>query len=174
MFYQVSGEGLVWTIVGGAGTLFGPIVGTTLFVVIREVVSTRPGAPFADCRRDGHCRRHPGARKVWSRLWHDALDTGSLHPRRDPSGSRRCGPSHERSNPAHRKPDQEIRRLDRDRQSQGLNLPGGQHCRRSSDRTAPRQETTFFNLHEVSGLLRRPTAADDILQRSRHHRLTAA
>jgi branched-chain amino acid transport system permease protein len=40
MFYHVSGEGLVWTIVGGAGTLFGPIVGTTLFIVIREVVST--------------------------------------------------------------------------------------------------------------------------------------
>jgi branched-chain amino acid transport system permease protein len=40
MFYHVSGEGLVWTIVGGAGTLFGPIVGTTLFILIREVVST--------------------------------------------------------------------------------------------------------------------------------------
>jgi branched-chain amino acid transport system permease protein len=40
MFYHVSGEGLVWTIVGGAGTLFGPIVGTTLFIIIREVVST--------------------------------------------------------------------------------------------------------------------------------------
>lgn len=40
MFYHVSGEGLVWSIVGGAGTLFGPIVGTTLFIIIREVVST--------------------------------------------------------------------------------------------------------------------------------------
>ena len=40
MFYNVSGEGLVWTIVGGAGTLFGPIVGTTLFILIREIVST--------------------------------------------------------------------------------------------------------------------------------------
>lgn len=40
MFYNVSGEGLVWAIVGGAGTLFGPIVGTTLFIIIREVVST--------------------------------------------------------------------------------------------------------------------------------------
>ncbi|HEY6023437.1 MAG TPA: branched-chain amino acid ABC transporter permease [Pseudolabrys sp.] len=40
MFYQVSGEGVVWAIVGGAGTLFGPIIGTTLFIVIREVVST--------------------------------------------------------------------------------------------------------------------------------------
>jgi branched-chain amino acid transport system permease protein len=40
MFYHVSGEGLVWAIVGGAGTLFGPVVGTTLFIIIREVVST--------------------------------------------------------------------------------------------------------------------------------------
>ena len=27
MFYHVSGEAVVWAIVGGAGTLFGPIVG---------------------------------------------------------------------------------------------------------------------------------------------------
>ena len=40
MFYHVSGEAVVWTIVGGAGTLFGPLVGTSLFIVIREVVST--------------------------------------------------------------------------------------------------------------------------------------
>ena len=40
MFYQVSGEGVVWAIVGGAGTLFGPLIGTTLFIIIREVVST--------------------------------------------------------------------------------------------------------------------------------------
>src|SRR5262249_46108221 len=40
MFYQVSGEGVVWAIVGGAGTLLGPIVGTSLFIVIRELVST--------------------------------------------------------------------------------------------------------------------------------------
>jgi branched-chain amino acid transport system permease protein len=40
MFYHVSGEAVVWAIVGGAGTLFGPIVGTTLFIVIRELVST--------------------------------------------------------------------------------------------------------------------------------------
>jgi branched-chain amino acid transport system permease protein len=40
MFYQVSGEGVVWAIVGGAGTLFGPLVGTALFIVIRELVST--------------------------------------------------------------------------------------------------------------------------------------
>ncbi len=40
MFYHVSGEGLVWAIVGGAGTLFGPIIGTTVFIIIREVVSS--------------------------------------------------------------------------------------------------------------------------------------
>ncbi len=40
MFYHVSGDGVVWAIVGGAGTLFGPVVGTTLFIFIREVVST--------------------------------------------------------------------------------------------------------------------------------------
>ena len=36
----MSGEAVVWTIVGGAGTLFGPLVGTSLFILIREVVST--------------------------------------------------------------------------------------------------------------------------------------
>ena len=41
MFYHVSGEAVVWTIVGGAGTLFGPVVGPALFIVIREVVSTQ-------------------------------------------------------------------------------------------------------------------------------------
>jgi branched-chain amino acid transport system permease protein len=40
MFYHVSGDGVVWAIVGGAGTLFGPVVGTTLFIFIRELVST--------------------------------------------------------------------------------------------------------------------------------------
>lgn len=40
MFYQVSGEAVVWAIVGGAGTLFGPIIGTSLFILIRELVST--------------------------------------------------------------------------------------------------------------------------------------
>ena len=40
MYYHVSGEAVVWAIVGGAGTLFGPIVGTTLFIIVREIVST--------------------------------------------------------------------------------------------------------------------------------------
>jgi branched-chain amino acid transport system permease protein len=40
MFYHVSGEAVVWAIVGGAGTLFGPIVGTSIFIFVREIVST--------------------------------------------------------------------------------------------------------------------------------------
>jgi len=39
MFYHVSGEGVVWTIIGGAGTLFGPVVGTALLIVVREELS---------------------------------------------------------------------------------------------------------------------------------------
>jgi branched-chain amino acid transport system permease protein len=30
----------VWAIVGCAGTLLGPLVGTTLFIIVREIVST--------------------------------------------------------------------------------------------------------------------------------------
>jgi branched-chain amino acid transport system permease protein len=41
MFYHISGEAVVWAIVGGAGTLFGPIVGTSLFILVREIVSTQ-------------------------------------------------------------------------------------------------------------------------------------
>ena len=40
MVYHVSGEAVVWTIVGGAGTLLGPLVGTALLIVFREIVST--------------------------------------------------------------------------------------------------------------------------------------
>ncbi|MBB6307353.1 branched-chain amino acid ABC transporter permease [Xanthobacter tagetidis] len=39
MFYHVSGEAVVWAIVGGAGTLLGPLVGTALLIIFREVVS---------------------------------------------------------------------------------------------------------------------------------------
>jgi branched-chain amino acid transport system permease protein len=39
MFYHVSGEAVVWTIVGGAGTLLGPIVGTAALILFREFVS---------------------------------------------------------------------------------------------------------------------------------------
>lgn len=41
MFYHVSGEAVVWAIVGGTGTLFGPFVGTAIFILIREVISTQ-------------------------------------------------------------------------------------------------------------------------------------
>ena len=40
MFYHVSGEGVVWAIVGGVGTLLGPAIGTGVFILIREVVSS--------------------------------------------------------------------------------------------------------------------------------------
>jgi branched-chain amino acid transport system permease protein len=39
MFYHVSGEGVVWTIIGGAGTLLGPVVGTALVILVREELS---------------------------------------------------------------------------------------------------------------------------------------
>jgi len=40
MFYHVSGEAVVWAIIGGVGTLFGPIVGTGLLIVLREELSS--------------------------------------------------------------------------------------------------------------------------------------
>ncbi len=40
MFYHVSGEAVVWAIVGGAGSLLGPIFGTGLLIILREIVST--------------------------------------------------------------------------------------------------------------------------------------
>ena len=39
MFYHVSGEAVVWSIVGGIGTLLGPFIGTALLILFREVVS---------------------------------------------------------------------------------------------------------------------------------------
>ena len=39
LFWTVSGEGVVWMIVGGAGTLFGPAIGTALLIVLREELS---------------------------------------------------------------------------------------------------------------------------------------
>jgi len=40
MYWTVSGEGVIWTIVGGAGTLFGPLVGTAVLIVLREEISS--------------------------------------------------------------------------------------------------------------------------------------
>lgn len=39
MFWTVSGEAVIWAIVGGAGTLFGPMVGAALLILIREELS---------------------------------------------------------------------------------------------------------------------------------------
>lgn len=39
MFYHVSGEAVVWAIVGGAGTVFGPLIGTAALIVFRELIS---------------------------------------------------------------------------------------------------------------------------------------
>ncbi|MFD1703095.1 branched-chain amino acid ABC transporter permease [Methylopila henanensis] len=40
MYWTVSGEGVIWTIVGGAGTLFGPLLGTAALIVLREEISS--------------------------------------------------------------------------------------------------------------------------------------
>lgn len=40
MFYHVSGEAVVWAIVGGIGTLLGPLVGTAALIIFRELAST--------------------------------------------------------------------------------------------------------------------------------------
>jgi branched-chain amino acid transport system permease protein len=39
MFWTVSGEAVIWTIIGGTGTLLGPVVGAALLIVIREELS---------------------------------------------------------------------------------------------------------------------------------------
>jgi branched-chain amino acid transport system permease protein len=39
MFYHVSGEAVVWAIVGGLGSLFGPLFGAGVLIVFREIVS---------------------------------------------------------------------------------------------------------------------------------------
>ncbi len=39
MFYHVSGEAVVWAIVGGSGTLLGPLVGAGALILVREELS---------------------------------------------------------------------------------------------------------------------------------------
>lgn len=39
MYWTVSGEGVVWVVVGGAGTLLGPALGTALLIMLREELS---------------------------------------------------------------------------------------------------------------------------------------
>ncbi len=40
MYWTVSGEAVIWTIVGGTGTLFGPVVGAAALTILREELST--------------------------------------------------------------------------------------------------------------------------------------
>lgn len=39
MFWTISGEGIIWMIVGGAGTLFGPVLGAAFLTIVREELS---------------------------------------------------------------------------------------------------------------------------------------
>ncbi|MBR0663168.1 branched-chain amino acid ABC transporter permease [Roseomonas hellenica] len=39
MYYTVSGEAVVWTVLGGAGTLLGPPIGAALLILVREELS---------------------------------------------------------------------------------------------------------------------------------------
>lgn len=39
MFYHVSGEAVVWAIVGGTASVFGPLIGTAVLIVFRELAS---------------------------------------------------------------------------------------------------------------------------------------
>ncbi len=39
MFWTISGEGIIWMIVGGAGTLFGPVLGAAFLTILREELS---------------------------------------------------------------------------------------------------------------------------------------
>jgi branched-chain amino acid transport system permease protein len=39
MYWTVSGEAVIWTIVGGTGTLFGPVIGAAVLITIREELS---------------------------------------------------------------------------------------------------------------------------------------
>lgn len=39
LFWTVSGEAVLWSVVGGIGTLFGPAIGTGLLIIVREELS---------------------------------------------------------------------------------------------------------------------------------------
>lgn len=39
LFWTVSGDAVIWTVVGGAGTLIGPVIGTALLIGLRDYVS---------------------------------------------------------------------------------------------------------------------------------------
>jgi branched-chain amino acid transport system permease protein len=38
-FWHLSGEAVLWTIIGGVGTLFGPVLGAGLLIIVREELS---------------------------------------------------------------------------------------------------------------------------------------
>jgi ABC-type branched-subunit amino acid transport system permease subunit len=40
MHWQVSGEAVVWTVVGGAGTLLGPVFGTAGLMLVKDFSSS--------------------------------------------------------------------------------------------------------------------------------------
>jgi branched-chain amino acid transport system permease protein len=40
MYYLVSGDAVIWAIIGGTGTLLGPGIGTALLILVREELST--------------------------------------------------------------------------------------------------------------------------------------
>lgn len=40
LFWTVSGDAVIWTVVGGAGTLIGPVIGTALLIALRDYIST--------------------------------------------------------------------------------------------------------------------------------------
>ncbi|MCC7017207.1 MAG: branched-chain amino acid ABC transporter permease [Rhodospirillales bacterium] len=39
LFWTVSGEGVIWALIGGSGTLFGPVLGSAFLIVVREELS---------------------------------------------------------------------------------------------------------------------------------------
>ncbi len=40
LFFIVSGEGVIWNVLGGIGTLVGPMVGAGIYIILREVISS--------------------------------------------------------------------------------------------------------------------------------------
>ena len=101
MFYHVSGEAVVWAIVGGAGTLLGP---DRRHQHLHHRARDRLD-PLGASRADRRDRGHPGGdlraqghRRALARLAARIGPSATPSRRSKPS----CGPSHERAGPAHR------------------------------------------------------------------------